>query len=79
MSRRVNESARVLNFFRVADLGKAEVLYDLVRETMEQRLAPAKAAKKAAAKKRAPKGGTVASSGVSSTETMEKTGLSVRR
>jgi hypothetical protein len=52
MSRRINESARVLNFFKMADLGKAEVLYDLVRETMEQRLAPAKAAKKAAAKKR---------------------------
>lgn len=55
MSRRINESARVLNFFKSADLGKAEVLYDLVRETMDQRLAPAKAAKKAAAKKRQPK------------------------
>jgi len=59
MSRRVNESARVLNFFRSADLGKAEVLYDLVRETMDQRLAPAKAAKKAMAKKRQPKAATL--------------------
>jgi hypothetical protein len=52
MSRRINESARVLNFFKQADLSKAEVLYDLVRETMDQRLAPVKAAKKAQAKKR---------------------------
>jgi single-stranded DNA-specific DHH superfamily exonuclease len=52
MAKRVNESARVLNFFKQADLGKAEVLYDLVRETMEQRLAPGKAAKKAVRKKK---------------------------
>jgi len=52
MSRRINESARILDFFRVADLGKAEVLYDLVRECMSQRLAPGKAAKKAVAAKR---------------------------
>ena len=53
MSRRINESARILDFFRSADLGKAEVLYDLVRECMSNRLAPAKAAKKAQAKKKA--------------------------
>ena len=53
MSRRINESARILDFFRSADLGKAEVLYDLVRECMSNRLAPGKAAKKAAAKKKA--------------------------
>lgn len=55
MSRRINESARILDFFRAADLGKAEVLYDLVRECMNQRLAPGKAAKKAMTKKRQPK------------------------
>jgi hypothetical protein len=49
MSRRINESARVLNFFKQADLAKAEQLYELVQDEMKQRLAPAKVERKAKA------------------------------
>lgn len=55
MAKRVSDSSRILSFFQSADLGKAEVLYDLVRSTMEARLAPARAAKKASRKVKAAK------------------------
>jgi hypothetical protein len=53
MSRKANESARVLNFFTDSSLDKAETVYDLVRDVMTKRLAPAKAARRAKSSKAA--------------------------
>jgi len=47
MAKRISDSARILRFFRSESLDKVEVVYDLVRDTMNERLAPARAAKKA--------------------------------
>ena len=47
MPKRISDSARILRFFRSESLDKVEVVYDLVRDTMNERLAPARAAKKA--------------------------------
>lgn len=53
MPKRINDTVRILNFFNEADLGKAEVVYELVRDVMAKRLAPAKAWAKVKAKKHA--------------------------
>jgi len=53
MAKRISDSARILRFFRSESLEKAEVVYDLVKDVMNERLAPAKAAR--SAKKKAKK------------------------
>jgi len=53
MPKRTSDSARILNFFSEADLGKASVLYELVRDVMSKRQAPERAIK--AAKRKAKK------------------------
>ena len=52
MAHRASQEAKILNFFAEADLGKSEVVYNLVRDVMSKRLAPAKAAKAAKKKKK---------------------------
>ena len=47
MAKRTSDITRVVNFFRSTNLETAEAIFGQVRDIMNERLAPVKAAKKA--------------------------------
>ena len=53
MAKRISDITRVVNFFRLSNPETAEAIYGQVRDIMNERLAPAKAAR--SAKKKAKK------------------------
>lgn len=53
MAKRTSDITRVVNFFRTSNVETAEAIYGQVRDIMNERLAPAKAAR--SAKKKAKK------------------------